>query len=243
MELYIIRHGQSTNNVTMSENPLNREVDPPLTELGQQQAQAVADYLANGVNADDMIELTPEKRQLRTGFGITKLYCSPMRRTLQTARPIGAALGLAPEIWVDIHEHGGMYLETADGQIVGHTGMTQAEILAEFPDYLMTEAITEQGWWNPRHGAEDIAGGMARAIRVAHALRKMAGNPERIALVTHGTFSDCLIKALLNQLPSPQIFYPHLNTAVTRFDLHDNRLIVMRYFNRVDHLTPELISG
>ena len=34
-----------------------------------------------------------------------------MRRTLLTAQPASRALGLRPEIWLDIHEHGGIYLD------------------------------------------------------------------------------------------------------------------------------------
>ena len=40
MELYIIRHGQSTNNA-LGEDITNRVMDAPLTDLGHQQAQLV----------------------------------------------------------------------------------------------------------------------------------------------------------------------------------------------------------
>jgi len=49
VELYFIRHGQSTNNVLMEKDRKNylydREVDPDLTQKGVEQAALVAEYL------------------------------------------------------------------------------------------------------------------------------------------------------------------------------------------------------
>lgn len=243
MELYIIRHGQSTNNASMMHDLRDREVDPPLTELGDQQASAVARYVAENINIDTWVEQTPQNRNIVHGFGITQLFCSPMLRTLQTCRPIATALNLQPKVWVDIHEHGGLFLDYEDERgVVGFPGMSRAEIAAQFPDYDLPPQITEHGWWNPEHGYEDIAACQARAIRVAAALRLQANSAQRIALVSHGTFADCLIKALLNLLPGEELRFFHYNTAITRIDFRADGKTVVRYTNRVDHLTPELMS-
>ena len=75
MELYLIRHGQSANNLRkqLAEHPRTapaaaapRMADPPLTDLGELQARLAGESLR--------------------GEGITTLYCGPMLRTLQTAR-------------------------------------------------------------------------------------------------------------------------------------------------------------
>jgi broad specificity phosphatase PhoE len=115
MQLYIIRHGQSSNNALADFS--QRTFDPILTPLGQQQAEAVADYLASGRNLEQLVGATEEETGVKTevGFHLTHLYCSAMYRALQTARPIGQAVGLNPEVWVDIHEGGGMYLDTRTG--------------------------------------------------------------------------------------------------------------------------------
>jgi 2,3-bisphosphoglycerate-dependent phosphoglycerate mutase len=242
MELYIIRHGQSANNATMLRNPHDRgEYDPALTDLGWKQAHAVADYLANSTNIDNWIEQPPETRKVMLGFGITKLYCSPMRRALQTCQPIGEVLGLQPEVWVDIHEHGGVYLED-DGKIVGYTGLTRAEMRAAFPNYFLPESVTEKGWWKPENGSEDLVGCIARAIRVADALRLQAASGPRIALVTHGTFASYLLKTLFNLLPGKGLGFFHYNTAISRVDLTAEGHTFLRFQNRVAHLTPELMS-
>jgi 2,3-bisphosphoglycerate-dependent phosphoglycerate mutase len=233
MQLYIIRHGQSTNNASQE---VNRVQDPSLTDLGKQQAEKVADYLAN------YSDPSPSQNGHK-GFGITRLYCSPMLRTLQTAQPISAALDLQPEVWVEIHEHGGIFLEYGDERgIVGFPGLTRAEIMEQFGDYLLPDVVTDQGWWNPARGMESYVESQARAINVADMLFKQRASSERIALVTHGTFADNLIKALFEQLPSRRLYYYHYNTAITRVDFYENRTLGIVYMNRIDHLPRELIS-
>ena len=71
-----------------------------------------------------------------------------MKRTLLTAQPISRALDLRPEIWLDIHEHGGIYLDHGEPMgKVGYPGITRPEVLAQFPGYPAPEALTDQGWW------------------------------------------------------------------------------------------------
>jgi 2,3-bisphosphoglycerate-dependent phosphoglycerate mutase/probable phosphoglycerate mutase len=111
MEIYLIRHGQSVNNA-LGDDLTRRVMDAPLTELGQQQAAHVAQHLAA---ADYPEAAFYHNGRPRDHYGLTHLYCSAMQRALQTALPIGQALGLMPEVWVDIHEHGGIYLDDEHG--------------------------------------------------------------------------------------------------------------------------------
>lgn len=241
MELYLIRHAQSTHNAMVDQ--LDREYDPPLTELGKRQAEFVARHLANGANpgptAGTSAEILDSHHQ--DVYNITRLYCSPMWRALQTAQPIGQALGLRPEVWIDIHEQGGMYLDYGEaGGIVGQPGKTRQEILAEFPNYVLPEGITERGWWSG--GYEDRPTCNRRAIKVAEVLRQRAASNEGIAIVSHGTFSDALLKAVLNLSPGRHFFYHHCNTAISRIVFHGDGRVDVRYLNLVAHLPPGLIS-
>lgn len=243
MELFIIRHGQSTNNALADFS--QRVCDPHLTDLGQRQAQIVAQHLAGGVHLEQTVGTFEEETASKavTGYGITKLYCSAMRRALQTAQPIGQALGLAPEVWQDIHEVGGIHLEHADERgVVGYPGLTRAEILAEFPNVVLPDSVTEKGWWDVRNGREDWPTCQGRAIRVAKQLWAWAERDERIAIVSHAAFVDALIKALLNVLPGNGLMIYHFNTALTRFDFLEDKQLRLRYINRVDHLPPSLVS-
>ena len=79
MDLYVVRHAQSTNNRGDRE-----ELDPPLTDEGTRQALQVATALHK--------------------LHITTLYCSPFRRTLQTVAPIADMLRLAPRVEMALHE-------------------------------------------------------------------------------------------------------------------------------------------
>ena len=65
---------------------------------------------------------------------------------------------------------------------------------------------------------------------------------ERIALVSHGTFLDTLIRALLELPPDHRAYYSHYNTAITRIDFLPNGYLILRYTNRIQHLMPELIT-
>lgn len=250
MKLYIVRHGQSTNNflaeqTNYEEYMLKRDPDPPLTDLGFKQADRVAQYLCDKEplqRANDSSR-SPEM----TGHGITQLYCSPMLRAMQTTHPISEALGLTPQIWVDIHEHGGIFERQGEGRSVGHPGRNRKGILDDFPDYQLSDEITDEGWW---FGAEeDHAGCYGRAIRVAGTLHAMAqemrqsGDEERVAIVTHGTFINALLQALLGSAPTFQFHFSHYNTSVTRVDFleHGDHLAI-RYTNRVEHLPPDMIS-
>ncbi len=244
MQLYLIRHAQSTNNAVT--DPKDRTFDPSLTEIGFRQAEIVADHLAHATPPEGRIFSAYSKNGHAPayGFGITKLYCSPMRRTLQTVQPISAALGLAPEVWIDIHEHGGVYLDYPDERgIVGFPGMTRAEIAAQFGHYVLPEAITDLGWWNPTNGMESIEASMERAGRVAASLHAQAASQERIAIVTHGTFAHYLIYAIFDQKPGRRLFYFHHNTAITRIDFYDDGSLGLHYLNRINHLPLELVTA
>ncbi len=247
MQLYIIRHAQSYNNALA--NFKDRICDPHLTDLGHQQAAAVADYLATGVHPEQKYGGDADSTGVRTvlGVGITRLYCSAMYRSLQTAHAIGRALDLNPEVWLDIHESGGIYLEHQDERgVVGYPGKTRAEILAEFPHVILPDTVTEAGWWDVRAGQEDWPACQGRAIRVAYQLREWAASSDRagdcLAMVSHGGFMDALIKALVYQLPAGRVVYHHFNTAITRIDFVSEERLDIRYVNRIPHLSQELVS-
>ena len=102
MRLYLIRHGQSVNNALYEQGlERDRHFDPDLTEIGHEQARRVAQYLAE---SNDM------PGRLSEPFKLSHLYCSAMTRAMQTAQPIAAALNIQPEVWVDVHETGGLFL-------------------------------------------------------------------------------------------------------------------------------------
>lgn len=238
MEVYLIRHGQSDNNVIESALPGSpaargtRHQDPELTAKGVRQAQSAAAFLAQEGH------LYPEERSAGQP-AFDQFFCSPMVRALHTAQYIGEALGVQPQVWVDLHEMGGIYLEQ-DGAKVGFPGQSRSQIQARFPEAQLPPQVSEQGWW--QGGYEEVYQAQGRAIGVARQLRNMAANGRRIALVSHGDFLNGLLKALEDQLPGSGTYWEHRNTGITRLDFEPGGRMVLRYLNRVEHLPAELLT-
>ncbi|MDI7277228.1 MAG: histidine phosphatase family protein [Anaerolineae bacterium] len=235
MYLYLIRHAQSTNNALAE--PSERVCDPPLTELGHRQAERLARFLAS---RRERLRDDAGRERLR-GYRFGRLLCSPMCRSLQTAQHLAKALGLAPEVWVPLHERGGVYLNHGGERgIVGYPGKSREEMLAEFPGCVLPEEVTPQGWWFG--GREDTVECYSRAQRVAQTLRGWAANAECVALLSHGGFLDALLKALLDTPADDSHFYAHSNTGVSRLDLYVDGGVALRYLNRLEHLPCELVT-
>jgi broad specificity phosphatase PhoE len=246
MRLLIIRHAESSNNslalkLDNATYMQQRSPDPVITELGIRQAERLAAHLSGDAPAD----APPGGKGI---YGITHLYCSPMLRTLQTIQPTAKLLNLRPTIWIDIHEHGGMFTGNphTGENFLRHAGLTRSQIVRDYPDFDLVEAIGEEGWWTADY--EDISSAYARAIRVGRELRRRAhhelenGTKSVIAIVSHGTFIDCLIKALFSQIPENRYYYFHNNTAITCIDFAQHDTLFLRYLNRTSHLPPEMIS-
>ena len=245
MELYIIRHAQSSNNALRDQ--AERVCDPHLTELGRQQAVRIARHLAEEPHPEQRHGRDPEETSVETvaGYGIARLYCSAMHRSLETATTIGTAIGVRPEIWIDLHEHGGIFLDHRDERgVVGYPGMTRREIETKFPTAVVGDGVREAGWWDPSAGEEAWPTCQGRAIRVAQELWRWAddGVDGPVALVSHAGFMEVLLKAMLDRLPGAGLTFYHLNTAITRLDLGPGRELHVRYLNRVPHLPQDLVS-
>ena len=250
-QLYLIRHGQSVNNEMAdsrarpcrgeSERVMGggspRTADPGLTRTGEMQTRSVASHLKRSADATDV----RDGLAVEPGYGIGRLFCSPMLRALQTAGPIGAALGLAPEVWVDIHEAGGVWLDRQDGRgRVGHGGLTRSEMETQFPGFEIPGGVTDAGWWNRSFEPREQL--VARAARVAHELRDMLPQAtERMAMVSHGTFLNLLVQHLVFGRHVPGCRFSSHNTSIGRLDFEGDRLMV-RYLNRLDHLANDLVT-
>ena len=228
MDLFLIRHGESTNNVLTDVS--QRVADPELTAKGRVQAERVAAYLAEGFH------LAPAEREEDRPF-FDRLYCSAMIRALHTAQAIEQAMESKSEIWVAIHEMGGIYLDHGGERgTVGYPGLTRAEIAARFPTSVAPAEVGEDGWWDA--GMETDEQAQRRAMNVAADLLARAGEETRVGLVTHGGFISLLLSALDNQGIDDD-YYGHENTAITRIALAPGDTVI-KYINRTEHLPDEL---
>jgi probable phosphoglycerate mutase len=92
MKLLVVRHAQPHD-----EADTGGEGDPPLSDLGLRQAQAIGDFLQHE--------------------GVDHVVSSPMVRAQQTAEPLCAHLGLTPELDDDLKEAGwqlGAYMRSEE---------------------------------------------------------------------------------------------------------------------------------
>jgi 2,3-bisphosphoglycerate-dependent phosphoglycerate mutase len=250
MQLYIIRHGQSFNNALWAETGSSngRLSDPPLTEIGEQQANCIAQY----------IYLTDQKGKLendsnrhnRQGFNLTHLYTSLMLRAVQTGHAIAEALDMPLDVWECIHEWGGIFLDDPEtGEPTPLPGANRSFFENRFSRLIIPDWLQENGWWNnrPFEQREDT---IHRARQFATELLERHGDTDdRVAIVTHGGFASMFYTALFNFKETnltlgDEEFHTWLrinNTGFSRLDFEDN-YIVQIYMNRVDHLPLELIT-
>jgi broad specificity phosphatase PhoE len=115
MKLFIIRHGQTTNNVLMAGVYARRDKG----EITAQQAEE--EWLAQRVDDPSITEIGMEEAtQLGAFYGevfkatgsILRIMPSPFLRTCQTCRPLFEALGDQARVVVnpEIYENGGVYV-------------------------------------------------------------------------------------------------------------------------------------
>lgn len=228
MKLLVIRHGQSTNNAAM-ENPgtHERSADPGLTALGQQQAEALADWMLDHGPRPD------------------RIFCSLMSRTIETAHPWADRLGVEVEARIDLHENAGPYSGEYH-ELRPHPGSPRSQLQSLSSRVVLPEQVTEEGWWTgPTERASDS---LRRSVQLATWVWGL--EHACVALVIHGAIGSMLLSALLQPAvvedalvednPSAVdlgVWYRLDNTSVSLLDLdQESGRVMVDWINRVDHL-------
>ncbi|HEX9616755.1 MAG TPA: histidine phosphatase family protein [Anaerolineales bacterium] len=159
--VYLIRHGATGLS---SENRFSGGTDVDLSETGRWQAGRLAERLA-----DDRI---------------AAVYCSPMRRTLETATIIATQHGLEPVLQPGLREIHHGHWET----------MSRDQVEASFPEEYA--AWQSDPFTFAPQGGESGLSVMARALPVVREL-VVRHIDENIALVSHKATIRLLISSLL----------------------------------------------
>lgn len=246
MELYLIRHGQSRNN---AHDDVHVHADPDLTELGHRQAERLAAWLsaANDTEAMTRLSLRDPARKDHHPVRLTQIYVSPMRRALQTAKPLSDTFGCPTHVIPTIYEAGGLFERVDGGGVRPYRGMTADQIRAEFPMYVLDEKIGADGWYTLDR-EEPLDECHARAEAFAELLRARVEGDEywrsaSLALVSHGMFIDCLLLSLMGVVAQKrQSYFWVYNTSVTRVDLRRDGYAIIRSVNRVPHLPHDMVT-
>jgi 2,3-bisphosphoglycerate-dependent phosphoglycerate mutase len=211
MELYLIRHAQSLNNALPEEQ---RVEDPPLTEIGHEQASRLARVL-------------PELR-------LTKIVTSPFLRTLQTTEHLRKTTGLVPHVRIELHEHGGC---VSGNWLVGHRGrpgMNREEILTQFAGYEVAVDINGDGWWRNQPYETVEAAQLRASTLLERTIADYAATDARIAYVMHADFKRMFLEVFHRQ----PLMCP-FNASISRLTITPEGARLDDY-NNVMHLSSDL---
>jgi 2,3-bisphosphoglycerate-dependent phosphoglycerate mutase len=205
MNIFFIRHAESTNNTVLyfRKSLEERVADPPLSDLGHRQAQALGQFLA----------------QNREDFAFDRIYISPFLRTLQTAAAFTHLYPDAPKIvWSGIHEYGGcIHIDPHTEERLGRPGMTRSQIQTQYPDYQLSAEITEEGWYFlPGYEPHETA--RSRAQHVMQTMIEQFGKTDKkIAFVSHWDFHIYFANAILGLDGSNRTRVAISNTGMSHY--------------------------
>jgi len=196
-ELILIRHGHAVR--------VNGDyVHAPLTPLGQEQAAQTGQHFS-------------EPQHHLDGF-----YCSPLRRTQETAKIIGERIGQNAELRTGVQE---LRLRELPALVIFEI----LSIMDPVEDYLYARAGGPIHW--------PIEGRVAAVL-----LDIVAKHPDqRVAVIAH---SGVISSALSWYLPEKRWRWWRTtvsNCSLTRFRVEDNRAELLA-LDDIEHLSPALIT-
>lgn len=197
-ELILVRHGEIDANV---KRLWHGTTDSELNAKGQAQISALRQVVHDRYPS------------------ITKVYSSPLKRTMKTAEAVSAGLNQSPQTFPALIEYG-----------IGEFEGTSYDDLDKVHDFF-TQIAASQDFALP--GGESVNGVSQRIHGGVKEL--VAAHPgERIALVGHGAAFAILISGFLTGKPFP-FFEHHLsNTGIAHLKVSDS--VELLRFDDVEHL-------
>jgi broad specificity phosphatase PhoE len=208
VRLILLRHGETESN--RQRLALGRE-DVPLNEKGRRQAAALASSL--------------------DGVALSAVFASPLRRAVETARPLAEARALDVQVDEDL-------IEMAVGEL---EGLSPQELRDRYGDFLRQWFSTEAGRLR-MPGGESLQDVQDRAWAAIERLRERHPK-DTVAVVTHNfTIHAILSRALGLSLANFRRFRHDL-AAKAVLDVRQDRAVVIS-LNDTCHLEAEgLVEG
>jgi 2,3-bisphosphoglycerate-dependent phosphoglycerate mutase len=215
----------------------HRQPDPDLTAIGVEQTKILAEYLAQPYSEVEF------DRQNRHGFGLTHLYTSLMLRAVKTGYAISQTTGIPLVAMPEIHETGGVFdVKEIDGETVfiGQPGLGRSDLESAFPEMILPESVTDQGWY--KQGIEPEENYNVRAKQVIELIIEKHGETtDRVGFVLHGGIFARMMKALLD-VRNEKSWFSMNNCAISRLDINVGGRVKLTYLNRVNHLPDHLVT-
>ena len=222
VEIVLIRHGQPE----WVRDGLN-VVNPPLTELGHRQAQAMADQIASEP--------------------FDEILVSPLERARQTASPLYQAVGRDERVdpWLEEIRDPGWHGTPAEKAERAYREMRERPVEQRWDGLEGGESITD---FTRRIHIGASAFLSARGVeRVDHELPmwSIAEPGRRIALVAHAGTNSVTIAHLLGLTPTPWEWDRFVlgHTSVSRLEavpVHGGFTFSLTSLSNLEHLAPEL---
>jgi broad specificity phosphatase PhoE len=223
--LYVIRHGESAGNVARDKaeaeqleriDIATRDVDVPLSELGEEQAAALGRWIA----------AQPEDERP------TVLWVSPYLRAQQTAEIALKTAGLSLPTVVDER------LREREFGVLD--GLTRRGIVAQFPDESERRSRLGKFYHRPP-GGESWSDVLLRLRAALDDVRRDCAG-ERVLLVAHQVVV-LLVRYVVEHMTEEEILAIDrqgdvANCSVTSYGIEDGQPVLLAY-NEVDHLEEQ----
>lgn len=193
MRLLIIRHGESEADLL---DVYEGRANFPLTERGHKQAESMAQFI-------------------KKNFDISAIYCSPLKRALQTA----AHLSEATEISLTIDEN---LMEFNNGLIAGLERAVAQEKYPIVNNLPVHSAVYEQ---------ESVLEFRFRADYILSKIISETAPDNTVAIVTHGGMINQLYRSFLRLPVDSDIFFGTGDTGIHNWYLDEKyrRVIMANY--------------
>ncbi len=206
MKIYLIRHGRQNSRLC--------NVDVDLAEEGKQQARLVAERIKN--------------------WNIEKIYCSDLKRAMETAAIINETLNVNIVVESQLRE-------IDFGEMTGHSDEENAKYFAFFQKKLKSRRC-DLAYPGGECGADVYQRGFPVINKIVH------GSTGNVAIVTHGGFIRCILAGILGMdFAKKSMFGKNMeNTSITELDYDtDSEMFTLERFNDYTHLEgkPELLRS
>lgn len=195
---YFIRHGEIDANI---EQKWHGSTDSILNATGLQQARRMADYFLSNINS------------------ISKVYTSPLMRTLKTAETLSERVNIPLE-----HEAG--FREFGIGCLEG----LAYEVLAT--EHRMFEHMAADHHYSVE-GGESVIEVRDRFLLALTRLKDLHQG-EEIAIVSHGAAVGIMLAHFFNAAPYPFHEYHMVNTGISKLVWDDEP--ILEVFNLSEHV-------
>jgi len=204
MQLFFCRHGQSMGNLT---DDYSTPAHDQLSPLGREQAERLAERLAT------------------CRFDV--IYCSPLRRAMETLTPYLNQAGCRAEVWPELVE--GCWQEDRQAMPPTRPDPPRPFALDEAQRDRFA-ASSELSFWAPE--GEVYCECLARIERVAERLlARHAGTPDSVLVMGHEYAGGRLIEMLLGIEPLGRLY--HANTGLSHLLEGADGAFVARFVNRL----------